>query len=216
MNAKLSTIALITALFCGVSPAQDAPSGAFAGQIPVNASLKKALSSRDAKTGQEISATTEAPLTINGTTLPKGTILIGHVVDVTKHSKDTPNGSITIVFDHAQPKKGDPVGIRASVYKISLSESQILGQRVDGDMGMKGSNQEKYTSAAIRQDSDLQGRSVQGGVSAAGAPVHVVSAVPGVALSAVASDEKSGIVTSQNHDVDLGAGLELVVGVSLK
>jgi hypothetical protein len=57
---------------------------------------------------------------------------------------------------------------------------------------------------------------VQGHQSKAGAPVQVVSAVPGVALSAVASDAKSGILTSQGHDVELGAGLELVIGVALK
>lgn len=216
MNAKLSTIALITVLCCSVSPAQDTPSSPFAGQIPVNASLKKTLSSKDAKAGQEISATTEKPVTINSTTLPKGTLLLGHVVDVTKHSKETPNGSVTIVFDHAQMKKSDPVAIRASVYKISLSESQVLGQRPDVDMGMRGSQNEKYTTADVRESTDMEGRTVEGRQSAAGAPVQVVSAVPGVALSAVASEAKSGIMTSQNHDVELGSGLEMVVGVALK
>jgi hypothetical protein len=175
------------------------------------------LSSKDAKVDQEISAITEKPLTLDTTTFPKGTVLLGHVVAVTKHTKDTPDGSITIVFDHAQPKKGgDPVAIRSSIYKISLSENQILGQRQDVDQGMRGSQAEAYGTAALRQSTDQEGRSVEGRQSKAGAPVQVVSAVPGVALSAVASDAKSGIMTAQGHDVELGGGLELVIGVALK
>jgi len=216
MNAKLSTFALISVLLCAVSSAQDAPSGPFAGQVPVNASLKKPLTSKDAKVDQEISATTEKPLTIDTTTFPKGTVLLGHVVDVTKHTKETPDGSITVVFDHAQPKKGDPIAIRSSIYKISLSENQVLGQRQDVDSGMRGTQAEAYGTAALRESTDQEGRSVQAHQSKAGAPVQVISAVPGVALSAVASDSKSGIMTAQGHDVELGAGLELVIGVALK
>ena len=29
----------------------------------------------------------------------------------TKHTKDTPNGSVTIIFETAKPKKGDPIAI---------------------------------------------------------------------------------------------------------
>ncbi len=56
---------------------------------------------------------------------------------------------------------------------------------------------------------------VQGMQSDANAPVQVVSAVPGVALSAVVSDQKSGIMTAKNSDVELGASMEMVIGVSL-
>jgi uncharacterized protein (DUF2141 family) len=216
MNVKLHTIALIALLSCGVSLAQDAPSGPFAGQVPVNASLKKFLTSKDAKVGQEITATTEKPVTLNNVTLPKGTLLLGHVVDVTKHTKETPNGSLTVVFDHMQQKKGDPLAIRASIYKISMSEGQVLGGRPDVDMGMRGSQSEKYTTADVRETTDMEGRTVKGTTSAANAPVRVISLVPGVALSAVASDTKSGIMTSANKDVELDGGLELVIGVAAK
>lgn len=216
MKPKHILIALSAALLCGVATAQEVPSGPFAGQVSVNASLKKTLSSRDAKPGQEITATTEKAATISGTSLPRDTTLLGHVVDVTKHTKETPNGSITIVFDHAKPKKGDPMEIRSSVYKISLSENQVLGQRQDVDLGMRGSANEANATSAVREITDMEGRSTHGTESAPGSAVHVVSAVPGVALSAVASLGKSGIITSQNHDVELGAGTEMVIGVAIK
>jgi len=216
MTVKLAAFALIPFLFCATSPAQDAPSGAFANQVPVNASLKKELNSKAVKVGEEFTAATEKPVTINNTTLPKGTLLLGHVVDVTRHTKETPNASITIVFDHAQVKKANPIPISASVYKISFSEGQLLGQHADADVGMRGSANETNAASAVRGFTDQQGRTVDATESTAGAPVHVVSMIPGVALSAVASDTKSAILTSQKHDVELGSGTEMVIGVQVK
>jgi hypothetical protein len=203
--------------FCAVSQAQDGPtpSGAFAGQVPVSAALKKTLSSKDSKVGQEISAVIEKPVTIGTTELPKGSLLLGHVVSLTPHTKDTPNGSITIVFDHAQPKKGSPVDITSSVYKISLSADQLKAQQPDTDAGMRGSANEARAKAQF-EDNGLHDPTTTGLVSKAGAPVQVVSAVPGVALSAVASDTKSAIMTARNENVFLDTGTELVVGVKLK
>jgi hypothetical protein len=215
MRGKIAAVVLMAGLFCAAGQAQDTQSG-FTGQVPVNVALKKSLSSADAKVGQEISAVTEKPVTINGTQFPRGSVLLGHVVDVTKHTKENPNGSLTIVFDHAQPKKGDAIAIRSSVYQIALSDSQIQGQRRDVDMGMRGSAAEMNTTSAVREGTDQDSHSVQGSVSAGGAPVRVVSAIPGVALSAVASDEKSGIMSSQNKDVELASGTEMVIGVAAK
>jgi hypothetical protein len=45
--------------------------------------------------------------------------------------------------------------------------------------------------------------------------VQVVSGISGVSLSAVASDTKSGIMTSKNQDVELPASMDMVLGVSL-
>ena len=213
MKFRPGTLAVLAACCFATASAQ---SGAFAGEVPVNVSLKQALSSRNAKVGQEITAMLEKPATIDSTTLPKGSILQGHVVDVTKHTKATPNGSLTIIFDHAKPKNGEPVAIRASVYRISLSEDQVLAQRRDVDMGMRGTAAERNTTSAIRENTDQDNRSVQGMQSEPGAAVQVVSAVPGVALSAVSGEARSGIMTAKNADVDLGAGLEMVVGVALK
>lgn len=213
MNATLGTLALISALFTTNAQAQ---SGAFAGQVPVNAALKQTLTSRSAKPGQEITAVTEKPVTIGSLTLQRGSLLLGHVVDVTRHTKASPNGSLVIVFDHAKPKNGDPVEIRSSVYRISLSDNQILAQRRDVDMGMRGSAAEQNTTSAVRAGTDHDNNMVQGMQSDANAPVQVVSAVPGVALSAVASDSKSGIFTAKNADVELGASMEMVVGVAVK
>ena len=214
MKLKLGVAAAMMAAFCTLA-AQE-PSGAFEGQVPVNCTLKKALSSRDAKVGQEIAAVTEKPATINGVAVPRGSMLTGHVVDATPFKKGGNGSSLTIVFDKLEPKKGTAFPVEASVYRIDLSENQILGQKQHVDMGMRGSAAEANATSAVRGGSDNMENRVTGMESASGAPVHVVSAIPGVALSAVAGGEKSALMVAPKDDVTLAGGTAMIIGVKAK
>jgi hypothetical protein len=217
MTTKLRLLSFLIVLSCVYARAQDAPTGVFAGLVSVNASLKAGISSKDAKAGQTVMATLESPATIGGTLLPRGTMLVGHVVDVTKHSKDTPNGSISILFDQAKPKKGDLINVRASIFKIWPSENMMLARQTDVTAGMRGApTTTNVDNALLRQNIDKMSQTVSGMQSAAGAPVQVVSGISGVALSAVGGDSKSGIMTAKNQDVVLSASMDMVIGVSLK
>jgi hypothetical protein len=202
------------AAFCSLAAQEGG--GAFEGQIPVNCTLKKALSSRDAKVGQEIAAVTEKPATINGVAIPRGSMLTGHVVDATPFKKGGDGASLTIVFDKMEPKKGAAFPVDASVYRIAQSENQILGQKQNVDMGMRGTAAEQNTTSAVRGGSDSMENRVTGTESASGAAVHVVSAIPGVALSAVAGGQKSAIMLAPKEDVNLAGSTEMVIGVRAK
>lgn len=212
--AMMAAFCTVAATFCGLA-AQE-PSGAFEGQIAVNCTLKKALSSRDAKVGQEIAAVTEKPVTINGVAIPRGSLLTGHVVDANPFKKGVNGGSLTIVFDKLEPKKGTAFPVEASVYQIAQSENQILSQRTDQDLGMRGSAAEAQTTAAVRGGGDNMDNHVSGTESASGAAVHVVSAIPGVALSAVAGGQKSAYMMAPKDDVNLAGSTEMVIGVRAK
>lgn len=214
MKLKLGAAAVMMAAFCTLA-AQE-PSGAFEGQIPVNCALKKALSSRDAKVGQEIAAVTEKPVTINGVAIPRGSLLTGHVVDANAFKKGENGGSLTIVFDKLEPKKGTAFAIEASVYRIALSDNQVTAQRNDQEMGMRGSEGNMNSTSAVRGGADNMNNRVQGTASGAGAPVHVESAIPGVALSAVAGGFKSAYMLAPKDDVNLAGSTEMVIGVKAK
>lgn len=214
MKLKIGVAVVMMAAFCTLS-AQDS-TGAFEGQIPVNCSLKKALSSRDAKVGQEITAVTEKPTTINGVAIPRGSLLTGHVVDATPFKKGENGGSLTIVFDKMEPKKGTAFPVEASVYRIALSDNQVQSQRSDVDMGMRGTAEAAQTTAAVRGGADNMTNKVQGTESGSGAAIHVVSAIPGIALSAVAGGERSAIMLAPKDDVILAGSTEMVVGVKAK
>ena len=218
MTTKLKLSLFLPLILCVALQAQDAaPAGAFAGRVSVNASLKTYLNSKNAKPGQSVVATLETPAIIGALNLPKGSTLTGHVVAVTKHTKETPNGSLTIVFEQAKPKKGgDPVNIRASVFKIMVSESMVLAQKQDTSGGMRGGAADSGSTALLRQNVDKEGRSVNGLQSDPNAPVQVISGVPGVALTATATDDSSGIMTAKNQDVELAVSLDMVIGVMIK
>lgn len=206
MRSKLGTFALIAAMSCGAAWAQNNP---FAGQLPVKAELKKAFSSRD-KADAEISAMTTTDVMIGTVKLPKGSLLLGHVVDALRHSKEVPDGTVTIIFDHAKLKKGDPMPISASLYKILPAEDSM--QRAEAP-GMRGAS-ENSAAAATRPVADASDKMVNGMISASNSPVQVASYIPGIAISAVASSTKSGVLTAKNSDVDMLAGMVVVIGVA--
>lgn len=215
MRLRVGVAVVSAALMCGTCFAQEA-GGSFTGQVAVNCTLKKALSTRDAKVGQEITAVTEKPATINGVSIPRGSLLIGHVVDETPYKKGGQSASLTVVFDKLEPKKGTAFPVEASVFQIGLSDNQLQAQRHNTDIGMRGSAAEANTTAAVRGGSDEMDSTMQGMVSADGAPVRVMSTVPGVALSAVSGGDRSAIMSASSQDVELAGGAELVIGVKAK
>lgn len=208
-------VGLVAAVMFGTCLAQVA-SGPFAGQVPVNCTLKKPLSTRNAKVGEEITAVTEKPTKVNGVDIPRGSLLTGHVVDATPYKKGGQSASLTVVFDKLTPKKGTAFPVEASVYQIGLSDNQIQGSRHDTDLGMRGSAAEMNTTSAVRGGQDQMDNTVQGMASGEGAPVHVVSSVPGVSLSAAAGGDRSGIMAASKQDVELAGGATMVVGVKAK
>jgi hypothetical protein len=217
MTSKLRSASFLILLFCVYATAQDtAPTGAFAGLVSVNTTLKSRIYSKDVKIDQPVIATVEDPATVGGTVLARGTILVGRVVSVTRHSKESPDGSISILFEQLKPKKGDPININASIFKILPSENMMLAQRNDVTGGMRGTAASDNNAPMLHQSSDKADHTLRGTQSTANAPVQVFSGIEGVALSAVASGSSSGIMTSKNRDVELPASMDMVVGISLK
>jgi len=96
------------------------------------------------------------------------------------------------------------------------SENMLLAQRSDVTSGMRGAAGTDTNTALLRQNIDKDSHTITGTQSAAGAPVQVVSFMPGVALSAVAGGSNSGIMTAKNQDVELPVSMDMVIGVSLK
>lgn len=95
----------------------NSTSAQAATQIP--AELAKTLDSKNAKVGEEIVAKTVQDTRLaDGTTLPKGTKLMGHVTAVQAKTHDNPNGQVSIVFDHLVAKDGHQVPVHAALLGI--------------------------------------------------------------------------------------------------
>jgi hypothetical protein len=78
----------------------------------VNAELDGKLDSKAAKVGDRVVLkTTEKVQASDGTLIPKGSRLVGHITEVQAYDRDHGGAEIAIAFDHAELKNGQSVAI---------------------------------------------------------------------------------------------------------
>jgi hypothetical protein len=84
--------------------------------------LKTSLDSKNAAQGKEVKAMLDKAVMLpDGVTLPKATMLYGHVVQASPHSKEKPNGAILLTFNEARPKDAPAVPLVVQITKLSPS-----------------------------------------------------------------------------------------------
>lgn len=102
--------------------AQAGQASASAAQAAdVSAQLSKKIDSKDAKVGDEVVAKTTSDARLaDGTKLPKGSRLVGHVTEAEAKSHDNRDAHLAFAFDHAVTKDGREVPIHAMMRSISV------------------------------------------------------------------------------------------------
>lgn len=101
----------------------------------VSARLTKSINSRHARVGDEVLARTTQKATLaDGTALPKGSRLIGHINQVRAKSRRQRNGELGFCFDHAILRNGRQVPIHAVMESIAAP----VPPSVSGDMMGQG------------------------------------------------------------------------------
>jgi len=99
---------------------------------PVNAELEKKLDSKSAKVGDQVIAKTrETVRTANGTVIPKGSRLIGHVTEVEAHARGHQDSRMGIEFDRAELKGGQSVAIHSVIRAISPPANALANDSMD-------------------------------------------------------------------------------------
>jgi hypothetical protein len=193
MKATL-TFALTTFTITTLSlsaAAQTAAGSAYAEESSgVSAELTKTVDGRNAKRGDEVVAKTTSDTRLaDGTRLPKGSRLIGHVTGVQPTSHQNHDGQLAFAFDHAVLHDGRQIPIRATMQSISVLALTASGSddRMAGDTG----------------DGSL---APGGGMVRGGGPQGLVGSAPGGANGALrrptngASAAASGATDSLGHD----------------
>jgi len=101
---------------------------------PVRGELVSKLDSKSARVGEPVVVKTrEKVRTADGTVIPKGSRLMGHVTEVQAHKKGQANSSMGIVFDHAELKGGQSVAIHSVIESIAPSASAMAANSMDSD-----------------------------------------------------------------------------------
>jgi hypothetical protein len=212
---------------------------------PVTGELTSKLDSKTAKAGDKVELkTTEKATMADGTVIPKGTKIMGHVTEAQAYVANTDNGRLTLQFDQAEIKSGQSMPIKSAIQTISPAGSSA----VDASAGMPNSSgSSPQASGAAPNGTASQGtgaaaaagarsateNSNPGGSSAADATsspapgttvarngnvVIKTTAVPGVLVASSATGQPfsnaSGALLSARQDVHLDGGTKVVLAMA--
>jgi hypothetical protein len=99
----------------------NSPEAASPHLRPVTGELVDKLDTKSAKAGDSVVVkTTETATTENGVEIPKGSKIVGHVIDVApKGQGGADNSRVTIQFDQAEVKGGQSMPIRSVIQSVA-------------------------------------------------------------------------------------------------
>src|SRR5260370_37829281 len=144
--------------------------GSLATGTAFNAALSSPIDSKKCKPGDPVNAhSTEAVKSEGKTVIPKGSKLVGHVVQASARANGESESSLGIVFERAILKNGQEIPLNAGIQAIAATQNNASAAGSDVDtMGGMG--------ASAAGSGAASGRGALGGVtSAAGGAVGTVT-----------------------------------------
>jgi hypothetical protein len=208
---------------------------------PVNGELVSKLDSKTAKNGDSVVVQTKTSVkTPDGTVIPKGSKLVGHVVAVAP-SQPGQNSQLALQFDRVELKGGKTMPVHSQIQSISppggaasASGSSATGSGAANGSQAAGSSNPGTSRAANDGSGAAQAPGAPGPASAANggpAPGTVVAKTGQIAISTtsipgllVANNEPgqrdprmadaSSILLGAKQDIQLDGGTLIVVGVA--
>jgi hypothetical protein len=186
----------------------------------VSAELTKKVDTKDAKVGDSVEAKTTGTVQVaDGTKLPKGTRLVGHVTEVTRRSGEQKTSRLAFGFDHAVLRDGRAVAIRSTMRALSApatvaaadagvsgDDAAMAGGGVSGGGGMRsgGGGLLGGGASAVRGGGSLAGSAV----SNLGATTSNVGATAAGGLDSTARLGTQGLSATTDAAVGSGAQVE--------
>lgn len=138
----------------------------------VTGELEGKLSSATAKVGDRVVLkTTEKVVTADGTMIPRGARLAGHITQVQTSDATHQFAQLAIAFDHAELKNGQSIAIFTLIRGVNPSPGVMGVNSVNGDDSMPISGLNDPTGGGVMTGS---GRGGRGGGGQSGIPGGVV------------------------------------------
>jgi hypothetical protein len=219
------------------------PAAPTAQMSPVNGELINKLDSKTAKNGDSVVVQTKTPVkTPDGTEIPKGSKLVGHVIAV-QPSQPGQNSQVALQFDRVELKGGKTMPVHSQIQSISPAEgaASASGSSATGGAATNGSQaagpSSPSTSGAAGASASSEAQGPGGSPGAApmangGPPPGTIVAqtgqiairttsIPGVLVANNAPGEQdsrmadaSSILLGARRDIELDGGTLIVVGVA--
>jgi hypothetical protein len=199
---------------------------------PVSGELLSKLDSKTAKAGDSVVVQTKASAkTADGTEIPKGSKLVGHVMGV--HASGAgDNSQVVIQFDHLELKGGQSLPVHSQIQSITPAGGAATSSSAMSAPPASGSSNASPNEGTSRTPSATGGgqgaASAGNGAPAAGTVVARTgniairtTSVPGVLVANNAPGQQdprmaqaSSILLGAKQDIELDGGTQMVVGVS--
>ena len=203
-----------------------------AGQVQaasITAELTKGIDSKKAKVGDEVNAktTSEAKLP-DGTNIPKGTKLVGNVVDVKAKSKEQNDSHLVLALNRAVLKDGHEMPIRSAVTSMtapaasasfdapagggSVGGGAPAGASGGGASGGAAASSSPSMPSSMSSNSAPQ--SAQGEMLKSAQDRVAVGNKPKVMLSAPTTPESAGVLDALGENISLDSGTKFTVNIA--
>jgi hypothetical protein len=218
------------------------PEAATPQMSPVNGELVNKLDSKTAKNGDSVVVQTKTSVkTPDGTEIPKGSKLVGHVI-AAQPSQPGQNSQLALQFDRVELKGGKTMPVHSQIQSISPpgGAASAIGSSATGSGAVNGSQAPGASSPSTnRAPNDGSGAAPAGGgapgppsaANGAPAPGTVVAktgqiaisttSIPGVLVANNAPGQRdprmanaSSILLGARQDIQLDGGTQMVVGVA--
>jgi hypothetical protein len=206
---------------------------------PVKGELVSTLDSKTAKTGDSVVVQTETAVkTADGTEIPKGSKLVGHVLGA-KPSGTGENSQVVLQFDHFELKGGQNLPVHSQIQSIApaggaaatsgsgaVSGPPAGGSSSPSPNGANGGSVARGTSQGTGADPSAapatNGSPAAGTVVARTGNIAIATtSVPGVLLANNAPGQRdprmaqaSSILLGAKQDIQLDGGTQMVLGVA--
>jgi hypothetical protein len=200
----------------------------------VKGELVSKLDTKTAKTGDSVVVQTQSSVkTADGTEIPKGSKLVGHVL-AAKSSEAGDNSQVALQFDHIELKGGQSVPIHSQIQSIAPAgggaPASASGAMAGGssNSGTGGTNAGSMASGSPQSTGAGSGAAAGNSSPAAGTVVArtgniaiATTSVPGVLLANNMPGQQdprmaqaSSILLGAKQDIQLAGGTEMVLGVA--
>jgi hypothetical protein len=208
---------------------------ATAEMSPVNGELVSKLDSKTAKNGDSVVVQTKKGIkTPDGTEIPKGSKVVGHVIAV-RPSQSGQNSQMALVFDRVELKGGKAMPVHSQIQSISPPEGAASASVSPGSSAPNGASGAGGAGGAAQPSGGAaQSTAGAGPASAAnggpapgtlvgenGAIAIRTTSIPGVLVANNAPGQQdprmadaSSILLGARGDIDLDGGTVIVVGIA--
>jgi len=167
----------------------------------VVANVDKTIDAKKAKAGDAFSAKTITGTTLNdGTIVPAGSVLEGHVDSVTpsQHHSDS---TLVLTIDKLHLKDGKDIPVKATIVNVATFETAFGGGT--------GQPQDRPFDTSTKDSARMNG------VSDTQSTPTGPHAVPGLTLTSSITDPNSGTLTQKRDNVHLSNEIQIQVSMAV-